>query len=139
MQGFNLIAVLDESGEKILMCRRSKAPYQGLYNFVGGKINAGEEGFTAAYRELEEETQIHKTQITLTHLMDLYYYLPDFYMEVYVGRLQHCTEVKGSENALFWMDMQQDFFDAGRFAGNGNLGHIMHYIHLWKAQSEQKL
>ncbi len=70
MQGYNLIAVFSPDGEKVLMCRRIKDPYNGLMNFVGGKIEPGEDGETAAYRELFEETGISRRDIKLIHLMD---------------------------------------------------------------------
>lgn len=50
---FNIIAVFDKDCENILMCKRRKNPYKGLYNLVGGKIENGEDGLSAAYRELE--------------------------------------------------------------------------------------
>ena len=56
MLRLNVIMLLDASGEKLLMCRRRKDPYMGLYNFSGGKAEAGEHGLHAAYRELREET-----------------------------------------------------------------------------------
>ena len=59
MQGYNLIAVLSPDGERMLMCRRSKDPYQGLLNLVGGKIEPGESEKGAAYRELD----VYKRQI----------------------------------------------------------------------------
>ena len=43
MQGYNLIAVFSPEGDTMLMCRRIKEPYKGLINFVGGKIEPGEE------------------------------------------------------------------------------------------------
>lgn len=56
------------------MCRRRKEPYSKLYNLVGGKIEDGESGDAAAYRELFEETSITRRDVTLVHLMDLTYY-----------------------------------------------------------------
>lgn len=50
MQGYNIIVVFDERRERVLLCRRRKEPYKGLLNFVGGKIEPGEEGLAAAYR-----------------------------------------------------------------------------------------
>lgn len=132
MQGLNVIAVFDETCEKVLMCRRRKNPYKGLYNFVGGKMMPGEDGFAAAYRELEEETAITKEDIVLTHLMDFTYCLDDCYMEVYVGKLNKPVEVRGDENELFWSDLNHDFFDASQYAGEGNIGHIMMHIELAK-------
>ncbi|MFP3472321.1 NUDIX hydrolase, partial [Micrococcus sp. SIMBA_144] len=42
----------------IMFCERLKNPYKGLSNLVGGKIEDGEKGIDAAYRELLEETNI---------------------------------------------------------------------------------
>ncbi len=36
MQGYNVIAVFTPDKSQMLMCRRVKAPYKGLINFVGG-------------------------------------------------------------------------------------------------------
>ena len=128
MQGYNLIAVFDEKAEKMLMCKRKKEPYQGLSNFVGGKIEEGEDGLAAAYRELEEETAITKTDITLSHLMDFVYRVDDCYVEVYVGKLNKSVPVAGEENDLYWTSRDHDFFDPEKYAGEGNIGHIMMHI-----------
>ena len=58
MTGYNLIVVFDPTGKKVLLCKRIKEPYLGLYNFIGGHIENGETGSNAAYRELFEETSI---------------------------------------------------------------------------------
>lgn len=71
MQGYNVIAVFNKTSDKLLLCLRRKNPYKGLSNFVGGKIEKGETGIEAAYRELSEETAISKADIILTHLMSL--------------------------------------------------------------------
>ena len=63
MKGYNVIVVFNKEADKMLMCKRVKDPYKGLSNFVGGKIEAGEDGMSAAYRELFEETSITKNDI----------------------------------------------------------------------------
>lgn len=128
MQGFNVIAVYNEKTDRILMCKRRKDPYKGLSNFVGGKIENGEDGISAAYRELEEETTITKEDIVLTHLMDFTYYLDDCYVEVYVGKLNKEIEVSGNENDLYWSELDCDFFDTKKYAGEGNIGHMIEHI-----------
>lgn len=128
MQGFNVIAVYNEKADRILMCRRRKNPYKGLSNFVGGKIEKDEDSISAAYRELEEETTITKEDIILTHLMDFTYYLDDCYVEVYVGKLNKEIAVSGNENDLYWSELDCDFFDTKKYAGEGNIGHMIEHI-----------
>ncbi len=130
MQGLNVIVVFDETAERMLMCRRKKDPYKGLSNFVGGKIEQNEDGITAAYRELEEETAIGREDIALTHLMDFTYHLDRCYVEVYVGKLNKTVAVHGEENELYWSDLNHDFFDASLYAGEGNIGHIMMHVEM---------
>ncbi|MFA6948297.1 MAG: NUDIX hydrolase [Eubacteriales bacterium] len=130
MQGYNIIAVYNQSKNKLLMCRRKKNPYKGLSNFVGGKIEAGEDGEKAAYRELFEETAISKKDIKLTHLMDFTYYLDNCYVEVYAGKLNKAIAAAGDENDLYWSDTDCDFFDSTQYAGEGNIGHIIEHINM---------
>lgn len=131
MQGYNVIVVYNETGDKLLMCRRSHEPYKGRSNFVGGKIEPGEDGMTAAYRELEEETAITPQDIQLTHFIDFTYHLSDCYVEVYVGRLNKSVSVHGDENKLYWSDTDCDFFDMEKYAGEGNIGHIIAQVNLF--------
>ena len=128
MQGYNLIAVYNKECDRLLMCVRKKQPYLGLSNLVGGKIEKGEESLSAAYRELAEETSITKEDIILTRLMDFTYPFDDCYVEVYAGRLNKSVEVCGDENELYWSTLDCDFFDMKKYAGEGNIGHILVHI-----------
>ena len=75
MQGYNCIMVYkDEQRKELLFCKRKKDPYKGKFNLVGGKIEPEENGFDAAYRELEEETGITREEICLRHMMDFTYF-----------------------------------------------------------------
>ena len=125
MRGYNAILIYDTSGERLLFCHRRKEPYMGKYNFVGGKIEAGEDGFTSAYRELFEETGITREDVSLSHLMDLTYYVSDFYLEIYAGRLKHPVKLIEEKNPLVWFQETEDFFNVEKFAGDGNIGHIL--------------
>ena len=127
MQGLNVIWVFDAAADKVLMCKRHKEPYKGLFNLVGGKIEADENSIDAAYRELREETNI--ANIELVHLMDCTYFLADSCrLEVYVGKLEQDVDVYGDEKELVWIDIKENFFDMTRFAGEGNVGHIFEII-----------
>ena len=134
MRRYNVIVVVDETDSRVLMCRRRKPPYAGLLNFVGGKVENGEDSFAAAYRELKEETSILKEDITLVHLMDFTYYVEDCLLEVYGGKLNKPVIVSGDENDLYWCSMKEDFFELERFAGNGNVGHIISLLTDWRKE-----
>ena len=124
MKRYNIIYLLDATGGQVLMCRRRKEPYKGLLNLVGGKIKPGEDHPAAAYRELFEETGIAEQDVTLAHIMDFTYYNPDCLLEAYAGQLRSDIPVQGDENDLLWVSVEENFFDASKFAGDGNIGHI---------------
>ena len=137
MRRMNLIIVFSPGGAQVLLCRRKKPPYQGLLNFVGGKLEPGEDGFTAAYRELYEETGITGGDIRLRHLMDFTYYMEDILMEVYYGRLLHPVTLREEENPLLWLDAAQDYADTTKFAGCGNMGHMISLIRHYEPGAAQ--
>ena len=126
----NIIVIFNQNKSEVLMCKRKKPPFKDLYNFVGGKIEAGETHLAAAYRELEEETNISSKDIELIHFMDFTYYLDDTLLETYVGILQQDVDIYGDENQLAWIKLTDDFKDLDRFAGNGNIFHILEEIKL---------
>jgi 8-oxo-dGTP diphosphatase len=128
MQGYNCIVVYNQDGDKILFCKRRKNPYMGLYNLVGGKIEAGENGYEAAYRELEEETGITKMNIDLFHMMDFTYYNQDCYVEVYAGYLKTDIRLREEVHPLIWLELNENFFDSSKFAGEGNIGHMLEQV-----------
>ena len=122
---YNCIVVFNKTKDAALFCMRRNEPYKGLYNFVGGKVEPGEESETAAYRELLEETGICREQIHLFRLMDIRYYHQDFDLELYVGQLENDVVLKEEKNPLFWLSLEEDFNDKDRFAGEQNIAHIM--------------
>lgn len=132
MQGYNIILVYNKETDRLLMCKRSKDPYKGLYNLVGGKIDPGEDGLSAAYRELYEETGISKEDITLKHLMDFTYYYQECYVEVYVGKLNKAVDLVEEVHELFWSDLNHDFFDMNIYAGEGNIGHMIEQVNMYR-------
>lgn len=128
MKRMNVSVVYDHTGENVLMCLRRKDPYKGKLNFVGGKVEPGENHQDAAYRELEEETGITRNDIFLVHLMDMTYHTYGMEIQVFVGKLKHAFVVSGDENELVWLPANGDFTGADRFAGDWNIAHIMEII-----------
>ncbi len=125
---YNIIGVYDPTCEKLLCCKRRKQPYLGLYNFVGGKREAGESSEDAAYREMFEETGITREDIELRHFGDFSYDYADCVVEIWFGRLKRPVDVYGEENELLWLPHTENFFDYTRFAGEGSLGHIVYLV-----------
>lgn len=128
MKKLNVVLVFNKDENKILMCKRAKEPYKGKYNLVGGKVEKDEKELDAAYRELQEETGITGEDITLTHIMNFQYMLSDMELEVYAGKLNRDVELTEEINKLCWMDKKENFFDIEKFAGEGNIGHMLHQV-----------
>ena len=132
MKKLNVILVYNKEEEKILMCKREKEPYKGKFNLVGGKVEEGEKELDAAYRELQEETGITKQDINLQHLMNFQYEMSDMELELYVGKLNKEKEVIEEINKLYWFDKNEDFFNVEKFAGEGNIGHMVEQVEIYK-------
>ena len=132
MKKLNVILVYNKEEEKILMCKREKEPYKGKFNLVGGKVEQGEKELDAAYRELQEETGITKQDINLKHLMNFQYEMLDMELELYVGKLNKEKEVIEEINKLYWFDKNEDFFNVEKFAGEGNIGHMVKQVEIYK-------
>ena len=132
MKKLNVILVYNKEEEKILMCKREKEPYKGKFNLVGGKVEQGEKELDAAYRELQEETGITKQDINLKHLMNFQYEMSDMELELYVGKLNKEKEVIEEINKLYWLDKNEDFFNVENFAGEGNIGHMVKQVEIYK-------
>ena len=128
MKKMNVIVIFDKNLEQTLMCKRTKEPYMGMYNLVGGKIEKENDGLNEAYRELVEETNITKDDIELIHFMNLTYVKWDKELEVYYGVLNKDVELIEEVNKLEWVDINENFFDMTRYAGEGNIGHIIEEI-----------
>ena len=128
MKKMNVIVVFDKDLKQTLMCKRTKEPYTGMYNLVGGKIEKENDGLNEAYRELVEETNITKDDIELTHFMNLTYVKWNKELEVYYGVLNKNVELIEEVNKLEWVDINENFFDMTRYAGEGNIGHIIEEI-----------
>ena len=128
MKQYNVIVIFNEKMNKTLMCKRTKEPYIGMYNLVGGKIEKEDDGLNEAYRELAEETNITKNDIELKHFMNIEYILFNKSLEIYYGILNKEVELVEEVNKLEWVDINDNFFDMSRYAGEGNIGHIIEEI-----------
>lgn len=132
MKKLNVIMVFNKDKDKILMCERKKDPYKGKLNLVGGKVEENEDELHAAYRELEEETGITKDDIVITRVMDFEYKLSDMELELFAGALNKNIKVVEEINKLVWVDTKEDFFNLEKYAGEGNIGHMLKQVEIYK-------
>lgn len=128
MRKLNLIVIFNKELDNGLFCIRSKEPYKGLYNFVGGKVESGETKEDAAYRELFEETGISRNDIKLDHFMDMAYYKYENDISVYYGILEKEVNLVEEKNKLEWVELGDNLLDCTKFAGNYNIPHIIRQI-----------
>ena len=132
MKKLNVILVYNKEENKILMCKREKEPYKGKFNLVGGKVEKDEDELHAAYRELYEETGISGNDIVLIHIMNFQYIMQDMELEVYVGKLNKDLKLIEELNKLYWIDKNENFFDLEKYAGEGNIGHMLQQVEIYK-------
>lgn len=132
MRKVNIILVFNKEEDKILMCKRKKDPFKGKLNFVGGKVEPNEDELHAAYRELEEETGITKDDITLTNLMNFEYKISGTELEAYAGKLNKDVRLKEELNSLYWISKDEDFNNLDKFAGEGNILHMLKQVEIFK-------
>ncbi|MDL2296304.1 NUDIX domain-containing protein [Lachnospiraceae bacterium OttesenSCG-928-E19] len=121
----NLVPIFNQDFTQVLMCIRAKDPFKGMYNFVGGKVDGDESDILAAYRELSRDAGIAPGDVQLYHFMNMYFAVDDYELIVFVGKLSHDKELIEEKNKLVWVDLDENFFDVNKYAGNGNIGLII--------------
>ena len=104
MKKYNVIVVFDKDLNKTLMCKRTKEPYKGMFNLVGGKIERENDGLNEAYRELNEETNITSEDISLKQAL-IYRWLSSsqYFMRCTVssGAKYAAAAALGQEDGMF--------------------------------------
>ena len=137
MRNLNSIVVFDKNLSQALFCIRSKEPYKGLYNFVGGKVEDNESSYDAAYRELFEETGISRNDIELDYFMDLNYYKYGNNIQVFYGILKNQVSLVEEKNKLEWVVINEELLNTDKFAGNYNIPHIIRQIKKYLEMEQQ--
>jgi 8-oxo-dGTP diphosphatase len=127
MKKYNVIVILNKEMTKTLMCKRTKEPYIGMYNLVGGKVESDDK-LEEAYRELREETNIQKSDVKLEYFMNIEYTKWNKDLDVFYGILNKKVELIEEVNKLEWVSVDDNFFNMNKYAGEGNIGHIIEEI-----------
>lgn len=125
MKNYNLILIFNKDKDHILMCLRTTNPYINKLNLIGGKREFKESSLHAAYRELFEETGVSKQNVVLSKLMTYYYFNDDLRIEIFIGHLNSSVKLIPEKHSLHWISTNENFNDQNKFAGEGNLTHIL--------------
>ena len=65
-------------------------------------------------------------------MMNFQYMIFDMELEVYVGKLNKEIILKEEVNKLYWVDKKENFFDVKKYAGEGNIGHMIEEVNLYR-------
>jgi len=98
-------ALLDPEGAVLIAKRPEGRPLAGLWEFPGGKIEAGEEPEEALIREIHEELGIDIAKSDLTPLIFASHAYPDFHllMPVYLCRRWQGSVASREGQELLWV------------------------------------
>jgi len=98
-------ALLDQESAVLIAKRSEGRPLAGLWEFPGGKVEAGEEPEEALIRELHEELGIDIVKRDLTPLTFASHAYPDFHllMPVYLCRRWQGSVTAHEGQELLWV------------------------------------
>lgn len=105
---FNYTICFIRQGDKLLLLNRIKAPNMGLWNGVGGKLEAGETMLQGIAREIYEETGLHIAEQLIQPAGVVHWVGPDFDSGMYVfycelpENVHLATPVAVDEGILMW-------------------------------------
>ena len=64
--------------------------------------------------------------------MNMEYKLKDIELQIFAGKLNKDVEVIEEVNKLYWLSKNENYFDVTKFAGEGNIGHMIEQVNLNK-------
>ena len=99
------VALVDADGRVLIARRPEGKPMAGLWEFPGGKVEAGERPETALIRELKEELGIDVSEACLAPLTFASHAYPDFHllMPLYVCRRWQGMVTAREKQELAWV------------------------------------
>ncbi|MBR3228182.1 MAG: (deoxy)nucleoside triphosphate pyrophosphohydrolase [Erysipelotrichaceae bacterium] len=111
MKTIRVVAAVIEKEDKILIARRLKGQFAGLWEFPGGKYEEGETGEQAIKREIEEEFDVEidvkKYLCTIEHQYDSFYLV----MDCYICNLLSDKMVLHDHSGIRWIHPQDTGID----------------------------
>jgi 8-oxo-dGTP diphosphatase len=56
----------------------------------------------------------------------------DMELEVFAGKLNKDVNLVEEVNKLYWIDKTENFFNVEKYAGEGNIGHMVEQVKIYK-------
>lgn len=107
-----VVAVLRAQGQVLIAQRQSHQHLGGLWEFPGGKVDAGEQPKTALVRELQEELGLSLSSEQFTELIKIPFHYPDksVLLDVYVTEVAEAElqQAQGQEGQPVRLVPQQE-------------------------------
>ena len=66
--------------------------------------------------------------------MNFQYIISNMELEVYMGTLNKEVKLVKEVNELYWVSKNENFFDSNKFAGEGNIGHMVKKAEMSKSE-----
>ncbi len=111
MKTIRVVAAIIEKNNKIMIAKRLKGEFAGLWEFPGGKYEEGETGEQAIKREIEEEfdVEINVDQFlcTVEHQYSSFYLI----MDCYICDLISENMMLHDHSAIRWIDPEETEID----------------------------
>lgn len=91
-----------------LLLRRNKEPHAGKFVPVGGKLEPHEDPYSAAHRELREETGLHADRLHYAgHLIESSPLSYNWQCNIYWAAIEHIPPPPCPEGTLEWIHFDQ--------------------------------
>ena len=71
-------------------------------------------------------------ELAQIQFMNFQYKMSDMELEVYAGKLNKDVNLVEEVNKLYWIDKNENFFDMEKYAGEGNIGHMLEQVEFYK-------
>lgn len=111
MKTIKVVAAIIMKDNKILIAKRKKGEFAGMYEFPGGKIEKNESGEEALIREIQEELE---APITIEqYFMNVNYQYPNFIldMDCYLCTLNDNHMKLNDHSMVKWINLDEKNID----------------------------